>query len=242
MIVFFVAALIIKNNSIIDIAWGLGFVLIAGVLFFIKPEIYPAKVIAAIFTALWGFRLSIYVFIRNYGKPEDFRYAKWRKDWGKSFVLKSFLLVFMTQGILMLLISSSIIMIMSSPSRPFSLIDFCGVVVFLTGLAFETIGDAQLAKFKKETSNKGKLITQGLWKYTRHPNYFGEAVMWWGLFLLAASGPLGWISIISPVTITYLLLFVSGVPLLEKKYAGRPDFEEYKKITPVFFPFLGRKG
>jgi steroid 5-alpha reductase family enzyme len=242
MLVLFLLAQLLNNNSIVDIAWGFGFVLVTGVLFLFNPVIYPAKIIVMLFTLVWGLRLSLHILKRNFGKPEDFRYAQWRKDWGKSFIIKSFLYVFMTQGAFMLIISASIILVMHSPSRPFNLLDLAGVIVFLVGFGFESIGDAQLARHVKNPLNKGKLMTRGLWKYTRHPNYFGEAAMWWGLFLLALSGPFGWAALISPLTINYLLLFVSGVPLLEKKYAGRHDFEEYKKNTPKFLPLFGKKG
>ncbi len=242
MLLLFLLAQVLKNNSIVDIFWGLGFILITGILWIIKPEVYPAKLILTICVIIWGIRLSIYVYLRNRGKGEDFRYAKWREDWGKTFLIKSFFLVFMLQGFFMLVIAYTIMTVFESAVRAFSIVDGIGIIIFLTGFFFETAGDYQLSRFKIKPENKGKLMTRGLWSITRHPNYFGESVMWLGIFLLSVSSRYGWISIISPITITFLLLFVSGVPLLEKKYFGRADFEEYKKRTPVFFPWFPKKG
>jgi steroid 5-alpha reductase family enzyme len=238
MSLVFIAAQYLKNNSIVDICWGIGFIIVALSLYFMRPVIYPAKIIVSILILIWGARLTWYIFLRNYGKGEDFRYVRFRQDWGKSFLVKSFFFIFMLQGILMLIISMPVIVIFNSPARALNFFDIAGVIVFAAGFFFESAGDYQLAQFKKNPANKGRLMTGGLWQHTRHPNYFGEAVMWWGIFLIGLSSPHGWIALISPVLITYLLVFVSGVPLLEKKYAGRPDFEEYKKNTPVFVPFI----
>jgi steroid 5-alpha reductase family enzyme len=238
MTALFIAAQVLKNNSIVDIAWGIGFIVVVAVLFIRSPVIYPAKALMMILILIWGLRLSVHIFLRNAGKPEDFRYAKMRKDLGKDFLVKSFFYVFMLQGLLMLVVSFSATALFSSPApRPLNFLDILGVLVFLAGFFFETVGDYQLAEHIRNPKNKGKLMTGGLWSLTRHPNYFGEATMWWGVSFIALSSANGWAALISPVVITYLLLFVSGVPLLEKKYAGRPDWEAYKKKTPVFFPW-----
>jgi steroid 5-alpha reductase family enzyme len=238
MALVFILAQAFKNNSIVDIAWGMGFIVVALCLFFMKPEIHPSKILVTLAILIWGCRLTWHIFQRNRGKGEDFRYVKFRKDWGKSFYIKSFFFIFMLQGLLMLIISMPAIVIFNSQARPLNALDIAGVLVFSAGFFFETVGDYQLSAFKKVPANKGRLMTGGLWQYTRHPNYFGEALMWWGIFLTALSSFHGWFAVISPVTITFLLVFVSGVPLLEKKYAGRPDFEEYKKKTPMFVPFI----
>jgi steroid 5-alpha reductase family enzyme len=163
-----------------------------------------------------------------------------RKKWGSRAVVNSFFFIFMLQGVLMLVVSFSATVLFSSPPRPIGALDILGALVFLAGLLFETVGDAQLAAHVRDPQNKGKLMTNGLWSITRHPNYFGEATLWWGIWLIALSSPAGWAAIISPVAITCLLLFVSGVPLLEKKYAGRPDWEAYKRRTSKFFPWFPR--
>jgi steroid 5-alpha reductase family enzyme len=144
----------------------------------------------------------------------------------------------MLQGLFMLIIAIPIYFVNSSPSFKVSIFDFIGVAVFLIGFTFEVIGDYQLKQFKKNPGNKGKLITSGLWSITRHPNYFGESLVWLGITLFALNYPLGWITFLSPLVLTLLLRFVSGVPMLEQKYKGRPDWEEYKKETAVFVPFM----
>ena len=144
----------------------------------------------------------------------------------------------MLQGFLMLVVSLPITVVFSSPARPLAALDVIGALVFGVGFVFETVGDRQLAAHLSDPANRGRLMTRGLWATTRHPNYFGEATLWWGIGLVALHSPNGWIALIGPLTITFLLVFVSGVPLLEKKYAGRPDWEAYKARTPMFFPRL----
>jgi steroid 5-alpha reductase family enzyme len=236
MTLLFIWAVILKNNSIVDIGWGMGFVLVAWILFLFRPEINPAKIMMTVWVTLWGFRLSLHIFMRSRGKGEDFRYAGWRREWKRYFALRSYFQIFMLQGLLMLVISLPIIILFSGKPRPFSPCDGLGSAVFMVGFCFETLADLQLRRFMLNPENRGKLMTTGLWAWSRHPNYFGEAVLWWGFFLLALPSPGGWFAAFSPITITLLVRFVSGVPLLEKKYAGRPDFEAYKKRTPIFFP------
>jgi steroid 5-alpha reductase family enzyme len=233
---FYVLAQVRKNNGLVDIAWGLGFILLSAVLFFRSPVHDPAKILILALLALWGFRLAGHIFRRNFGKPEDFRYANMRKKWGKAAPVKSFFFVFMLQGVLMLIVSSPAIVVMSAPARPIRVLDALGALIFLFGLSFEAIADRQLAAHVRNPANKGKLMIRGLWSYSRHPNYFGEAALWWGLGLIAASSKDGWAGFVGPLVITLLLRFVSGVPLLEKKYAGRSDWEDYKKTTPIFVP------
>lgn len=237
----YVLALILKNNSIVDIAWGPGFILVLTALFFRNPAPDPAKILLSVLITLWGLRLAVHIFRRNAGKPEDFRYVKMRKDWGKAAALKSFFFIFMLQGALMLVVSTPAVFVFLSAGRPLNALDIAGVLVFLTGFFFETVADLQLSAHVHDPRNKGKLMTRGLWSLTRHPNHFGEATLWWGLGLIALSSKNGWAGLIGPAVITFLLRFVSGVPLLEKKYAGRPDWEAYKKKTPIFLPRLPRE-
>lgn len=242
MVGLFILAQVLKNNSVVDIGWGLGFIAVVGALFVRRPALYPAKLVLMALVLVWGLRLSMHIFLRNAGKPEDFRYAKMRKDWGKDFLVKSFFFVFMLQGLLMLAVSFSAIVLFSSPARPLAALDIIGALVFLVGLFFETVGDHQLTAHVRNPENKGRLMTRGLWSLTRHPNYFGEATMWWGISLIALSSANGWAALVSPVVITCLLLFVSGVPLLEKKYEGRADWEAYKEKTSMFFPWFPKSG
>jgi steroid 5-alpha reductase family enzyme len=238
MAVVFVLAQVRENNGIVDIAWGLGFIVVTAALFAREPALFPAKALVMALVLVWGLRLSIHIGRRNRGKPEDFRYAAMRRKWGKAVGVKSFFFVFMLQGFLMLVVSLPITVVFSSPARPLAALEVIGALVFGAGFVFEIVGDLQLAAHLSDPANKGRLMTRGLWATTRHPNYFGEATLWWGMGLIALQSPNGWIALIGPLTITLLLVFVSGVPLLEKKYAGRPDWEAYKARTPMFFPRL----
>ncbi len=239
---FFFTAVIIKNNSIVDIGWGAGFVLSSYFALFLTGNFTMRSILTVLLVTIWGLRLSYHIFKRNHGKPEDFRYAKWREEWDY-FYLRSFFQIFVLQGILMFIIVSSIINIINSPLNQLKVFDFIGLLIWLIGFYFESVGDKQLKEFiKKPASEKdGHIMKEGLWKYTRHPNYFGEATMWWGIFIIGLSTSGGWRFIISPITITYLLLFVSGVPMLEKKYADDEEFQCYAEKTNKFFPWFAKK-
>ena len=238
MNLFYVASLVLKDASIVDIAWGIGFIVIACVAI-VSEGANPTLVLMTAAVCVWALRLSGHILRRKFKEPgEDFRYAQWRKDWGTTFLVRSYLQVFMLQGVIMLCISLPIIGIAYvSPNaiHPLSLIGF---LVWAAGFIFESIADEQLSRFKKNKSNKGKLMTQGLWKYSRHPNYFGESVQWWGVWIMAMVSTSLWWTIVSPLLITYFLRFVSGVPMLERKYEGRQDFEAYKKTTNAFVPWF----
>lgn len=241
----FILSLIKKNAAIVDIAWGLGFVLVVASHLarnsLASRSLEPRQLLTAILVFTWGTRLSWHIYKRNRGKPEDYRYANWRQKWGRNFVLRSYFQIFLLQGFFMLVILTPALLVLKNQTVRLNLLDFLGLAVWLAGFFFEATADYQLRQFKKNPEHRGRLITTGLWKYSRHPNYFGESVMWWGLFLIALSTPGGWLGIISPLTITLLLTRVSGVPLLEKKYAGSPEFEAYKARTSAFFPLPPRK-
>ena len=236
--IFFIIAQWMNNNSIVDIGWGLGFVLLSWVMFLNNPN--PDRLIIPVMVSVWGLRLSYHIFIRNFGKPEDFRYVDMRKSWGENQRINAFFKVFMLQGFLQFLVAMTIITYGNQIKN--TILVLIGILIFVFGLAFESIGDKQLKDFKANPNNKGKIIQSGLWQYTRHPNYFGEATLWWGIFLVGIGTGAPLHSIIGPMTITVLVRFVSGVPLLENKYKDRPDFIEYKKKTPVFIPFIGKRG
>ncbi len=247
MSLIFLISLVKKNASIVDIAWGAGFLVVLLVSLLTEPEfseqLTGRKLLVLILVAVWGLRLSWHIYQRNKGKPEDFRYAAWREKWGKWFTLRSYFQIFMLQGFLMFLIVLPALFIMGQPeAKAWTILDLIGITVWLTGFVFEARADYELKKFKSDPANKGKIIRTGLWRYSRHPNYFGEAVMWWGIFFLGLNVKFGWAGIISPVTITLLLTRVSGVPMLEKKYAGNPEYEAYKAVTSAFFPLPPRKA
>lgn len=234
-IVFFIAW-IKEDNSIVDVFWGLGFLLISN---YILLNIAPFTIVSVLLYGmvfLWGVRLSLYIWRRNHGKPEDFRYKAWRDSWSY-FRLRSYLQIFMLQGAFMLLVALPIYWNASVRGAHLTILHIIGLLIFFLGFYFEAVGDYQLSQFKKDASNRGKIITTGVWRYTRHPNYFGESLVWWGIGIYATSYA-GWIVLISPVIITLLLRFVSGVPMLEQKYKGRADWEEYCRKTPAFVPFL----
>jgi len=233
---WFVISLIKKRNDVADVAWGLGFVLIAWASFIISDNENWQGILVGILVSIWGIRLAWHINSRHKGKPEDSRYAVWRRDWGNYFLIRSYLQVFILQGIFLLIISTPIMLINKNATGELNLLLIIGFVIWLIGFYFESVGDKQLANFIHNPENKGKLMTEGLWKYSRHPNYFGEVTQWWGIWLIALSVPYGWLAIIGPITITILILFVSGVPLLEKKYKGRNDFEAYKERTSIFIP------
>lgn len=236
ILVWFFISVIYKRNDVADLAWGIGFILVSVFSLVLAQNTSARAIIVVLLVSIWGIRLSSHILQRLKNKPEDARYAAWRKQWGKWFIPRSLFQVFVLQTVLMLIIAYPVWFITLNKPVLLSARDIAGIFIWCIGFYFEVVGDAQLKKFVSDPKNKGKIMQTGLWQYTRHPNYFGEVTMWWGIFILALSHPMGWQTIIGPLTITYLILFVSGVPLLEKKYAGRKDFEAYKAKTSVFFP------
>ena len=236
MTVMFFLALSLKDNSIMDIGWGLGFIFIT-IFTLLVEEVNFRKLLISSLILIWGTRLSIFIFVRNLGRGEDFRYRNWRDTW-KLFRLRSYFQIFMLHGFIMLIVALPIIRVNAAPLRSFGFYDTIGLIIFLCGFLFEVIADWQMSRFKKQPENAGKLMTTGLWQYTRHPNYFGEALLWWGIWLFAIPEVDGIFTIIAPLTITLLLRFVSGVKMLEKKFDGRSDWESYKAKTSAFIPFL----
>lgn len=243
MLVLWVISLIIKNSSIVDIFWGIGFVLSAWLYFLLTPDGFlPRKLILLILTTVWGLRLTLHVLIRNFGKPEDFRYQKWRQESPATWWIKSLFQVFLLQGLLMWLIATPLL----AAQLPFSaqkltVLDILAIILWCIGFFFEAVGDAQLIKFKANPENKGKVLSTGVWRFTRHPNYFGDSTQWWAYFLLALANG-GWWSVFSPILMTYFLIKVSGVALLEKTLKTRkPEYAEYMRTTSSFIPWFPRK-
>ncbi len=238
---WFLLALWRRRNDLADIAWGGGFIVAALTAGMLQTGATLRALLVALLVILWGLRLAVHIGLRNMGKGEDDRYRKWREEWGKHWLLRSFLQVFLLQGFLIYLVSIPVTyMILGGPSG-LTWLDALGLTLWIIGFFFEAVGDFQLAQFKKDPANRGKFIQQGLWRYSRHPNYFGEVTLWWGIYLMALSAPGGWVTIIGPLTITFLILKVSGIPLLEKKYADNAAFQEYARRTSVFFPLPHRK-
>jgi len=234
--IWYLVGIAIKNASIIDIGWGIGFVVLATVSFLQSMAWISASFLMLV--SIWGIRLAYHIFKRNAGKPEDFRYANFRREWGKTYYIRSFFQLFMFQALMMLMISLSFIYAIETGKVNHVVLFVIGILVWMIGFGFEAIGDHQLKKFISNRDNKGKIIMTGLWKYTRHPNYFGEATLWWGIYLMALACGAPWFSIISPLTITVLVRFVSGVPMLEKNLKKREGFEAYVKSTSIFVPWF----
>lgn len=230
-----------RDNSLADIAWGPGFILVAIITFLASDHETIRQWFVLGLVIAWGGRLALRIYRRNRGKGEDFRYRKWREEWGKNWVLRSYLQVFLLQGFFMWLVSLPLIVINAGSEASPGWWDFAGIGVWLTGFLFETIGDAQLDAFLKQQSNRGKILDTGLWRYSRHPNYFGEVMQWWGIFIIANAVPSGWVSIIGPLMITFLILKVSGVPLLEKAMSQNPEFKAYQEKTSKFIPWFQKR-
>lgn len=239
MTFWFIISRLARRNDVADVAWGVGFVVLAWTLYYNSPSVQLS--LAVILVTIWGIRLSIHIFMRNRKKPEDSRYQKWRQEWGRWFVVRSYLQVFILQGLLLLVISTPLIFMAENGRDSVGLISFAGVIVWALGFIFEAISDYELRKFIRDPSHKGQIMQSGLWRYSRHPNYFGEVTQWWGIWLISYGSPWFAWGIIGPVTITLLILKVSGVPMLEKKYEGNRGFEEYKARTSKFFPLPPKK-
>lgn len=248
MMCVFALAQILKNNAIVDVFWGLGFVFVSTI-YAMNAEPHLQGLNNTVTTAtvihylvfIWGFRLSFHILIKNWDKPEDWRYINFRKVWRKKNIpqwLGAFFQIFMLQGLFMFIISLPIV----NTNKHFNAVNsitYIGVLIWFVGFFFEAVGDYQKTQFKKNSNNKDKILTTGLWKYTRHPNYFGESVMWIGIFIVAInfSYPIETIiNLISPITLTWLLTKVSGVPMLESKYKENKEYQNYIKSTPSFFP------
>jgi steroid 5-alpha reductase family enzyme len=241
MSVWFLISLIWRRNDVADVAWGLGFVLLAWTSFFLSGGSGLRGVLAGILVSIWGIRLSWHIHARHRGKPEDFRYMAWRREWGSWFYARSYAQVYLLQGAFLFLVALPVLLINRNSGGRFGFLEVMGVCVWLIGFLFETVGDAELARFASDPRNRGKILQTGLWQYTRHPNYFGEVLQWWGIWLLAVGVPGGWYSIVGPLTITFLILKVSGIPMLEKKMAENPDFAKYKRRTNVFVPWFPKR-
>lgn len=242
MTAVFLLAMYLEDNSIVDIAYGVAFVLACGAAYLIYGSGHPRQLLAMALVTIWGVRLAVHLFVRKWGKGEDFRYRQWRQEWVETFVWRSFLQIFMLQGAVVFSVVLPVLVIINHPGGSLGLLDLIGFLVWLFGFGFEAIGDWQLLRFKKNPVNRGHIIQTGLWRFTRHPNYFGEATLWWGLFLIALGAPYGAASMVSPLLIDFLLLKVSGIPMLEAKYEGNPEFEAYKQQTNAFFPWFPKSG
>lgn len=237
MAVLWLRSVRLRDASIVDAFWGPGFAVIATVGAALSAGALPRRLLLAVLVVTWGIRLGAHIWRRNRGGGEDFRYAAMRASHGESFWWVSLFSVFLLQGSLMWFIALPV-QIAQGARQPEALgwLDLLGATVWACGLAFEAIGDRQLARFKADPANRGRILDTGLWRYTRHPNYFGDALLWWGLWLVSASTPGALWTLPCPLLMTLLLVRVSGVHLLEATMAQRPGYAEYMRRTSAFLP------
>lgn len=233
---WFIVSVIIKRNDTADVAWGFGFIAAAITGLIVNHNHSVTAILTIILVSIWGLRLGIHIGLRNLKKSEDQRYKAWKDTWGKWFHLRSYFQIFMLQGLLMFLVVFPVLVIDNYAVKNLNTLLTIGALIWIFGFIFESIGDKQLREFISNPSNKGQIMMRGLWKYTRHPNYFGEITQWWGIGVIALSCRHGWIGLLGPLTITFLILRVSGVPLLEKYYDNNPAYQDYKLRTSVLIP------
>ncbi len=239
MILLWLVSLLLKNSSIVDIFWGTGFVITTWVAFLMTPDGFILRKLSlSLLVTIWGLRLSLHILTRNWGKPEDFRYQAWRKEAGAAWWWRSFFKVFLLQGVLLWIISTPVLAAqVSALPGALTWLDFLAIPLWLVGFTFEAVGDWQLRLFKANPANKGKVLSAGVWRYTRHPNYFGDACIWFGLWLVACDHPLGFVLVVSPLLMTYFLVKVTGKALLERRLKrAKPEYAAYIARTSGFFP------
>jgi len=253
IVIAFIICTIKKNNGLMDVFYGPGYVvtsltaLIVSIL--LGNSLNIRQIVMNILVFFWALRLGGYVYIRNRGKPEDRRYARRRDEWNH-FLLQSFFRQFLFQGVVIIIVDIPVWFVNVSENPPVTnLFDFFGItiwlggIIWLIGFIFETLGDWSLYKFLSKPENRGKVMDRSVWKYTMHPNYFGEVTQWWGLFLIAiaVNFPFGLITVIGPAYITFQIIKVSGVRLLDKQFEGNEEYQSYKRRTSSFIPWFPKK-
>lgn len=236
-------SLILTDSSIVDVYWGLGFVSVYWLGYVLSTSgvgapqpLVTRPLLVGLLVTIWGLRLALHILRRNWGQGEDFRYAHWRREAGAAWWWRSYFKVFLLQGAILWIVSWPLLAVLAS-GEPFpGWLDGLAILVWSAGFIFEAGGDWQLSRFKADPANRGRLLTQGLWRYTRHPNYFGDALVWWGFYLFAVAAGAWW-TIFSPLLMTYLLRRVSGVTMLERSLREtKPGYAAYIAQTNAFFP------
>jgi steroid 5-alpha reductase family enzyme len=237
-------SLVLKNASIVDSFWGPGFIVLAASLPLLAGTMTGESLLVGALVLVWGVRLALHVTLRNWRRSEDWRYAKWREEAGTSFWWKSYFKVFLLQAVILVVVALPIQVVAAAQHAvQWTVLDIIGVAIWTVGILFETIGDWQLKRFIQNPDNKGKIMDRGLWRYTRHPNYFGEAILWWGIWLISLSAPWAAAAVIGPMTITFMLLRVSGVRMLEQGMKEQnPAYADYIRRTPPFIPWFPKKA
>jgi steroid 5-alpha reductase family enzyme len=242
MFLLWIVSVVKTNASIVDPFWGFLYVMMVWYYFYLIPEHSIRSYVVLALVSIWGLRLSIFLGWRNAGKGEDFRYQKFRQDYGpEKYWWISFFQVFLLQGVLAWMVSAPLLGAIKGVNSPFGVIDILAIIIWLIGFVFEAGGDYQLTKFKSNPNNKGKLLKTGLWKYTRHPNYFGDGFQWIAFALFSVANQ-SYLPILSAILMNFLLVKVSGVRLLEKTLSSsKPGYEEYVRKTPAYIPWIPKK-
>ncbi len=240
LLITFALSLPLRDVSIVDIAWGLAFVTVGVVAVLVAGGDPGRSALVMVLVGIWGLRLAGHIAIRKTTHPgEDPRYVKMRERHGDRFPLVSLFTIFLFQAVLAWVVSLPLQGAAASTDGSLGPLAILGVLLWLVGFVFEAGGDLQLQRFKADPANKGKVMDQGLWRYTRHPNYFGDFAVWWGLFAIALDGGAWW-AVVSPLIMTVLLTRVSGKDLLEKSMSERPGYKEYVEQTSGFIPLPPR--
>ncbi|HTP56981.1 MAG TPA: DUF1295 domain-containing protein [Candidatus Paceibacterota bacterium] len=235
MVILFVIALVRRNTGAADVGWGLAvFIAVLATYVWQMPGGLRAALVL-ILVAVWGVRLTVHILMRNWGRGEDWRHARARAAWGHWYPLRSFLQVFVLRSVLLVMVAAPALWVVTFGGPPLTWLDFFGLFVWLLGYCFESIADHQLVRFMKTPANHGRVLSTGLWHYSRHPNYFGELLMWWGLWLVALSVPGGWMTVIGPIVLTYWIL-AWAVPLVESKSLQNSEYRAYARRTDELLP------
>ncbi len=244
MVALWIVSLRLRDVSIVDIAWGADGALIAAISFLLTSGPLARRALITGMTVFWGVRLALHIGLRKRGHGEDYRYAAMRDEHGDAFPLRSLFTVFLFQALLIWAITVPVQVAQATAGpKGLTVLDFLGLGIWILGIVLEGIADNQLQAFRTNPENRGEVMDRGLWRYSRHPNYFGESLVWWGIFLVAAATPGGWVTFFSPLLMTFFLLKVSGVPLLEEALAERrAGYREYMERTSIFIPWPPRRA
>jgi len=237
----FALSLTFRRADVADVLWGANAVLLQ--LFLLMAGSASSRsLLVALLVGIWGLRLSLSIGLRNWGRPEDFRYRKWRGEWGEGFLLRSYLQVFLLQGGILLVVCAPLFALAASTAPPLDGWVFIGVLLWGIGFGLEVVADEELRRFRQDPANTGRTLMTGLRRWSRHPNYFGEALLWWGIGLIALPTSGGWVALVGPLLLTFLLLRVSGVPMMEGRLQRDPEFDAYRARTSAFLPLPPRNG
>ena len=231
------------NAGIVDVGWAFGIGLLIAYYAAVLPVSPVRRILVGLVACAWSFRLGYYLFRRNVGKPEEGRYKTLREKWGNQ-ADRNLLWFFEAQAVTVILLSLPAWVAMTNPARVFGIWDVAGVLVLLASVGGEAVADHQLAMFKRDLASKGKTCRAGLWRYSRHPNYFFEWLHWWVYVLMSIGSPYAWATVVAPLVMLYLLLKVTGIPATEAQaIASRgDDYREYQRTTSAFFPWFPREG